>query len=174
MEQNFMQEIDRMAAERTELLGSKQFLESQVNELQREMAISMGRATEATEYAQRVDSQVKHLEAKCRHLTDERESGRTQLVKAATTVEAKDAIISELRETVRSLQRQTKRSEAEVKRLTAKLNVEVAERNEFTHQIESILRDMGLSGSMIGLPMGRSMGTPGKSTPRSTPGGSPE
>lgn len=144
MEEEFLQELARLEAERAELLGAKHFLEEQVAIVEKDAAMATAKHLESGDHASRLEAQVKSLEAKLRHLGDISDQGKAQLVKTATQAEAKDAIIAELREQVKDLQRQGKRADNELKRLGSKLHHEAAERDHFAVQIEGILSEFGI------------------------------
>merc|ERR1719331_2129832 len=144
MEEEFLQELARLEAERAELLGAKHFLEEQVSLVEKDAAIATAKHLESQDEQKRLEAQVKALEAKMRHLGDISDQGKAQLVKTATQAEAKDAIIAELREQVKDLQRQGKRADNELKRLGSKLHHEAAERDHFAVQIEGILSEFGI------------------------------
>lgn len=144
MEEEFLQELARLEAERAELLGAKHFLEEQVSLVEKDAAMATAKHLESQDTEKRLEAQVKALEAKMRHLGDISDQGKAQLVKTATQAEAKDAIIAELREQVKDLQRSGKRQDNELRRLGSKLQHESQERDHFAGQIEDILSEFGI------------------------------
>merc|ERR1719201_1624527 len=145
MEEEFLQELARLEAERAELIGAKHFLEEQVAIVEKDAATSTARGLEHLDQCSRYEAQVKALEAKLRQQQDLCDQTKAQLVKVVTQADAKDAVIAELREQVKDLHRHGKRSESELKRLGTKLSHEVMERDHFAEQIEGILSEFGIS-----------------------------
>jgi len=158
MEEEFLQELTRVEAERTELLGAKAFLEEQIAIVEKDAASSTAKGLDHLDECSRLEAQVRSLEARVRHSSDVNEQMKSQLVKTATQAEAKDAIIQELREQVKDLQRMQKRSDTERKRLGTKLTHEVQERGQFAEQIEGILAEFGISASGSSIRSARSPG----------------
>jgi chromosome segregation ATPase len=145
MEEEFLQELARLEAERAELVGAKHFLEEQVGIVEKDAAMATAQHLEATDQCKRLEAQVRSLEAKLRTMSDIADQGRAQLTKTATSAEAKDAIIMELRDKVKDLQKREKRADSERKRLDVRLHHEAGERDQFAKSIDGILNEFGIS-----------------------------